>query len=228
MNVARPYLVRAGLTTDLATLDEHLNRLYELSEGINRTSSYKVCFAAVRKVVPKIAPRLEMEAATGSPSDTEPVNPAEGQMIETLGDLIPTAARSYQQAIKDLTDADRLSFRGTASELREALREALREVLDHLAPDDAVMKVRGFQLEAKRTTPTMKQKVRFILRARKEASRATETAETAAEAVDGIIASLARSTYDAGSVATHISGERRSVVQLKRYVEAVLSHLLEL
>jgi predicted nuclease with RNAse H fold len=138
--------------------------------------------------------------------------------------LIPTAARSYQQAIKDLTDADRLSFRGTASELREALRE----VLDHLAPDDAVMKVRGFQLDPKRSAPTMKQKVRFILRARKEGSRATETAETAAEAVDGIIASLARSTYDTGSVATHISGERRSVVQLKRYVEAVLSHLLEL
>jgi hypothetical protein len=86
MNVARPYLLRAGLTSDLATLDEHLNRLYELSEGINRTSSYKACFSAVRKLVPKITPRLEMEAATGSSPDTEPVNPADGRMIETLGD----------------------------------------------------------------------------------------------------------------------------------------------
>ena len=221
MNVARPHLVRAGLKTDVETLDEHFNRLYELSERVNRTSSYKACVAAIRKVIPKITPRLEMQAATGGPSDPEPVNPVEGRMIETLGDLIPTAARSYQQAIKDLTDADRLSFRGTASELREALRE----VLDHLAPDEAVMKAKGFQLELKRSTPTMKQKVRFILRARKEPTRSTETARNRSRNGRRHHRQPRRSTYDTGSVASH-SGERRTVVQLKRYVEAVLSHLL--
>jgi hypothetical protein len=141
-----------------------------------------------------------------------------------LDNLIPTAGLSYQQAIRDLADESRLSYRGTASELREVLRE----VLDHLAPDADVTSKRGFQLELGRTKPTMKQKVRFILRARDEGSKATEMAETAADAVDGIIGSLARSAYDAGSVATHISAERQTVVQLKRYVEAVLSHLLVL
>jgi predicted nuclease with RNAse H fold len=74
--------------------------------------------------------------------------------------------------------------------------------------------------------PTMKQKVRFILRAREEGSAAIEMPERAAEAVDAIIGSLARSAYNAGSVVTHVSGERRTVVMLKRYVEVVLSHLL--
>jgi len=123
-----------------------------------------------------------------------------------------------------LVDETRLSYRGTASELREVLRE----VLDHLAPDVNVSSARDFKLEPGRPKPTMKQKVRFILRARDEGSRATDMAETAAEAVEGIIGSLARSAYDAGSVATHIAAERSTVVQLKRYVEAVLSHLLVL
>ena len=74
----------------------------------------------------------------------------------------------------------------------------------------------------------MKQKVRFILKARDEGSKAIDMAETAADAVESIIGGLARSAYDAGSVATHIYTERRTVVQLKRYVEAVLLHLLEL
>lgn len=73
----------------------------------------------------------------------------------------------------------------------------------------------------------MKQKVRFILKARNEGSGTSEMPERAAEAVDAIVGSLARSTYNAGSVVTHISGERRTVIQLKRYVEAVLLHLLE-
>jgi hypothetical protein len=59
------------------------------------------------------------------------------------------------------------TFRGTASELREALRETL----DHLAPDEDVMKAPGFKLERDRKAPTQKQKVRFILRSRRRKLR---------------------------------------------------------
>jgi hypothetical protein len=222
LNGARQYLMEAEFAQDLAKLDDSLQALYGLAEGKNRTASYKLQIAAVRKVLPKLTPKLEMRAATNN--NHLPENPAEVQIARTLQTLIPTAGLSYQQSIRDLADENRLSYRGTASELREVLRE----VLDHLAPDEDVLSTEGFRLEPDRTKPTMKQKVRFILRARDEGSTATEMPERAAEAVDGIVGGLARSAYNAGSVVTHISGERRTVVQLKRYVEAVLSHLLEL
>lgn len=52
--------------------------------------------------------------------------------------------------------------------------------------------------------------------------------ERAAAAVETIVGGLTRSVYDYGSLVTHVAGERQTVVHLKRYVEAVLSHLLEL
>lgn len=57
--------------------------------------------------------------------------------------LVPTAALSYQQAIRDLADGGRVSYRGPAAELREVLRE----VLDHQAPDGEVMKSSDYKPE---------------------------------------------------------------------------------
>ena len=55
--------------------------------------------------------------------------------------MAPGAALGYEQAVRDIQDPDRLSYRGVAGELREVVRE----VLDRLAPDkelqDAGMKV---------------------------------------------------------------------------------------
>jgi hypothetical protein len=47
------------------------------------------------------------------------------QVIKRLEAVVPSAALSYDQAIRDLGDNDRISFRGPALELREALREVL-------------------------------------------------------------------------------------------------------
>ena len=73
----------------------------------------------------------------------------------------------------DLRSPNRMSYRGPATDLRECLRE----VLDHLAPDDAVTSGSGFVLEKDRTSPTMKQKVRFILRSRGLGKTALESPE---------------------------------------------------
>jgi hypothetical protein len=161
-----------------------------------------------------------MEFADGGSSKHSLV---EKQILTTLSSLVPTAGLSYDQAIQDLADNSRVSYRGTAADLREVLRE----VLDHLAPDADVSGADGFKLEKDRTKPTMKQKVRFILKARGVSGSSTELSEKATEAVDAIVGGLARSVYNFGSVVTHVAGERQSVIQLKRYVEAVLSDLLE-
>jgi len=221
MQEARSFLTRPGFETELALFDQHFQRLYELADGRNATSSYKWRISSLRKALPKVTSRLEMQAAPAAANAPQGI---ETKIIETVAALVPTAGLSYRQAISDLADDSRVSFRGPATELREVLRE----VLDHLAPDAEVAKGPNFQFEAGQKKPTMKQKVRFILRARGQASNATAASEKAAETVELMVGGIARSIYDLGSVVTHVAGERQTVVQLKRYVEVVLSHLLEL
>jgi hypothetical protein len=219
MHDGRPVLLREGF--DAAVLDEHFKKLHELADGMNKAASYKWRVNAIRRAIPELTSRLEMQAGTGSEGAH---SVAETQLFDAVTALVPSAGLSYRQAIQDLAETNRVSFRGPAAELREVLRE----VLDHQAPDADVMSSPGFKLEKDRSKPTMKQKVRFILKARGQGSSAVELPEKALESVEAIVGGLARSVYNFGSVVTHVAGERQAVVHLKRYVEVVLSHLLEL
>jgi hypothetical protein len=147
----------------------------------------------------------------------------ETQILRTLRELLPTAALSYEQALRDLRDAPRLSYRGTAVELRETLRE----VLDHLAPDADVKASPGFKPEKHAEGPTMRQKAQFILRARGVPSGSLATSKDAIERVEAATASLARSVYNRGSVSTHVATSREEVLNMKTYVNAVLAELLQ-
>jgi hypothetical protein len=228
MQDARSFVVRDGFEDDLRHLDEHFTKLYELAEGRNAAASYKWRVNSIKKALPKLTSRLEMMAATAADGPAQ--NTIEAKIITTLqGSQLPAAALSYEQAIRDLNDPGRVSYRGPAAELREVLRS----VVDHQAPPAVVMKGDGYKAEKDengkdRTKPTMKQQVRFIFKARGQKSSTTELPERAVEAIDGLVGGLARSVYNAGSVVTHVAGERQEVVNLKRYVEVVLTHLLEL
>ena len=144
------------------------------------------------------------------------------QIISKLDALVPSAALSYKQAILDLKDNGRVSFRGPALELREALRE----ILDHLAPDSEVTAAPGYVQEKDRAGPTMKQKVRFIMRKKGKRS-STEAPEQTVTAFEEAIAALTRAVYERSSQATHVAGERQTVVQLRRYVAAILHEIIE-
>jgi hypothetical protein len=85
----------------------------------------------------------------------------EARILQTITTMLPSAGASYEQAMRDLHDGTRVSVRGTAVELREALRE----VLDDLAPDVEVAKAPGFKLEHGQTKPTMRQKAHFVFAA---------------------------------------------------------------
>ena len=87
--------------------------------------------------------------------------PIDERIIATLTEVCPAAAVSYAQGVKDLEALDRASWRGPATELREALRETL----DALAPDKDVEAMPGYKHEPNATRPTMRQKAKFILRA---------------------------------------------------------------
>ena len=123
----------------------------------------------------------------------------EQAILETLAALLPSSAASYEQALLDIARGARVSWRGTATELRETLRE----VIDHFAPDEKVAAGPGFQLEANQRGPTQRQKVRYILKARRSSKPAVAVVEASLNTVEEAVAALARSTYQRGSVSTH-------------------------
>jgi Predicted pPIWI-associating nuclease len=225
----RPDLSGVGLTeTDLEELDSQMQRLLQLANGRNPRRYYIRLLREIRGSIQRIeltreyrlGERRQAERSDGVVLTTD----IETRIITTLEQLVPSAALSYQQALRDLAaSTERVSFRGTAVELREALRETL----DHLAPDDEVMDAQGFRLEPDRTGPTMRQKVRFILRSRQVPEGARRTPEDSVSLIEELTGSLARASYDRGSLATHVASTENEVRQLKMYVDSVLAELLQ-
>jgi hypothetical protein len=219
---SRSSLQNLGLDDELSALDKGFESLMQLSNGMNAVSSYKKQIRSIRKLLPKVTTRIELnQSVVKTPVNT---SAEDERVIETLEGLVPSAALSYKQAIIDLADAARLSFRGPALELREALRETL----DHLAPDSEVTSAPGYAEEKGRHGPTMKQKVRFILKARGQSKSSSEVPEQTTTTIDEMVGTLTRSIYDRSSAATHVASERRIVIQIRRYVLAILHDILEL
>ncbi len=136
--------------------------------------------------------------------------------------MVPSAAASYIQGILDLASPEKVSYRGCACEFREAFRETL----DYLAPDEEVMKAQGYTPEKDRKTPTMKQKVRFILKSRGLNQTRSNVTEKSLELIESLHGDIARAIYDRASLATHLETTREEVFQLKRYVDTIFFDLL--
>lgn len=222
----RPRLVELiGVTDELRDHDQKWQDFVRLAHGNNQRKTYLKLLNTISKElkelsVVSIARSAEKGGSGVGPSD---LTPAELQLLATLESLLPTAAASYRQGILDLRERDRLSYRGTASEFREALRETL----DHLAPDGEVTKQPGFKLEDAQNRPTMKQKARFILMSRGRGKTQTFAAEKSVGVIEGLTGELVRATYDRASLATHIETTRSEVLRIKRYVDTLLFDLLE-
>jgi hypothetical protein len=220
---ARPQLL--ALRSDAAqvnTLDAITQHILELTARPNRKSTYQKCIRELNGLRATVEAAIEIRASGTPPHQARLTTATEAAIIETLNGIVPTVALSYRQVLQDLSDQTRVSYRGTASELREVLRE----LLDHLAPDEAVLKS-GVRLEKGQTTPTMKQKTIFILKARGVGETARKPATDAVAAVEGAVGSLARSVYNRGSLSTHIATTRTEVMTFKGYTDALLADLLQ-
>lgn len=223
--VVRPTLIGVGVDeVEIANLDRALQDINSLAQGENRRSSYKKALQTITAEITRLTPIRDRLIGIASASVHRPqISPLQMQISSTLEALVPSAALSYRQAISDLEDANRISFRGCAVELREALRE----VVDHLAPDETVKSRPGFQYEKGRDKPTMRQKVQFILKNRGQGETAITGSKDAAEYVEGGPDKVARSLYNRGSASTHIAASRQEVTNLMRYTEALLAELLQ-
>jgi hypothetical protein len=223
----RHALQRLGTSEEkINEFDLEMQRLIGLSTGLNSRVSYQKTLRELKASRKKIETGLEF--LIGVEASIATVAPAvgniEGAILKTLQTMLPDAAKSYTQVLIDLQDKSKKSYRGTAAELRESVRE----VLDHLAPDAEVVKTQGFKLEPGLNGPSMKQKVRFIMRARKAIDAARQTAENSAQHLDENIAALGRSVYTRGSVDVHTGRARQEILNFKLYADAVLGELLEI
>jgi hypothetical protein len=224
--ITRPALLSVGLAEEpLFEIDTEMQDLLRLAGGRNRRASYMAILDDAWRAVRPLAILQEKAISEGkTQSQTPSVSPLEERMLDTLSVLVPSAGLSYQQAILDLADQSRLSFRGPANELRSALWD----VLDRLAPDSDVMSAPGFKLEEHRKKPTQKQKARFILRSRQIPENARRAPETTVALVEEIVSTLTRAVYDRSSISAHIAATREEVHQVKMYVDTVLAELLEI
>jgi predicted pPIWI-associating nuclease len=220
----RPELINVGIADDvLASLDVHMQRLIELSQGRNAKTTYVRTLRSVQQERTRVLSVRERLIGERSVRLSIRHGERESRILETLAVMLPDSARSYEQALLDLRDRARTSWRGTAVELREAVRE----VLDHLAPDTSVMAEAGFKLEKDRKAPTMKQKATFVLRSRGLSASRRRNPQEAVTIVDELTASFVRSIYERGSATTHGSPTWEDIDRLLMYVNVVLVELLE-
>jgi Predicted pPIWI-associating nuclease len=224
---ARPYMVGLKVPVDrLAPLDGIMQEVLRLAAARSRKRSYLRLVNEAGQLMLGLAAESELRLGEHeNPARASTTSgPLEERIIRTLSELVPSAGASYQQVIFDLNDQGRVSFRGTANELREVLRE----VLDRLAPDDAVASEPGFKLEDGQSRPTQKQKARYILKSRKISRTAMRAPEQSVSLIEELTASVTRAVYERGSVSAHLSAKREEVLRAKGYVDAVLAELLEI
>ena len=218
-------LHRLGVTNaTVGTLESEMQRLIGLAAGKNSKASYQKVIRNIRGERIEIETGLEFLIGPATPQHRFELGGTEAAILSTLRTMLPDAATSYEQVLLDIQDNRRVNYRGTAANLREVVREAL----DHLAPDDDVMNSTGFRLEQGQIRPTMKQKVRFILRARRAGESTRRTVEDSLQHLDENIASLGRSVYTRGATDVHTSRPREEVLNFKGYADAVLAELLSI
>lgn len=217
--------VRAQLTLaqlpaqQISELDGSMHRLLEISQKNSIVQTYRDITKTAQ------AQLLILEKVILQVGESPPelgLEPIDHLILETLIKLLPSAACSYEQAISDIKFKNRKSWRGPATDLRETLRETL----DHLAPDSDVIAEAGFKLEKDTSAPTMKQKVRFILRKRGVSKSAMQSPEAATQAVDELVGTFVRSVYSRSSVSTHTPTDRNEILRIRDWVRVALCELL--
>lgn len=206
----------------LGEVDTIFHEILTLTHSRSTVVAYRKCLSRCKIALIQLE-ALSLTQASSSAGGQQN-HGIDRQIIETLRSLVPSAAAAYEQALADLEDSKRTSYRGPATDLREALRETL----DHLAPDADVIKQEGYRAEPNASGPTMKQKVRYILVTRGISRTLTETSERAADAIEEAVGTFVRSVYTRSNVSTHTPTDRNEVLRIRDWVRVVMCELLEI
>ena len=222
-NDVRPSVVSQQEQSDaISRVDADMQELLALCHKHGSAKSYQQLLAGAKSGLIAIDARVVSSAALAE--NKQEIDVVDLQIVGTLQSIMPSAAISYQQAISDLQSEYRLSWRGPATDLREALRETL----DYLAPDVDVKKMSGYKQEPNTNGPTMKQKVRFVLKSRGTSKTVSGPAESAIDGVEESLGTFIRSVYTRSSVSTHTPTDKAEVLRVRDLVRVVLVELLEI
>jgi hypothetical protein len=202
---------------DVAAADKAFSLLHDLSR---KNPSKQKCLDTLTDAR-KLLVRLEGASLSKQAGASGVVTPVDEEIIATLDEICVPAAMCYRQAMADLA-TDRFSWRGTATDLREALRETL----DKLAPDADVESMPNYKAEPDAKRPTMKQKTRFILRSRDMKSGQMATSEDAIHHIEESLGGITRSVYTRSSTSTHTPTTKEEVSRLQIWVRVTLCELL--
>lgn len=221
-NDIRPRLQSASeQDEDVRNVDALMQELLLLCHKRGSVKLYQAQLSKTRKGLILLDARIVASPSGSVEPQTD--NSMDTMILQTLTQIVPSAALSYQQALQDLQAEQRFSWRGPATDLREALRETL----DHLAPDADVAAMPGYKQSADTNGPTMKQKVRFVLKSRGITKALSAPAEAATQSVDSAVGTFVRSVYTRSSVSTHTPTDKTEVLRIRDFVRVVLCELLE-
>lgn len=203
-------------------LDEQMHLLLEATHKQSTLSKYKSIIGQIKQTLIELEKIALLE--TSNIINTQIIDKRDKLIITTLQKVCPSAALSYEQALIDMSSNDRLSWRGPATDYREALRECL----DVLAPDSSVEQMEGFKLEKDVTKPTMKQKVKFILKKREQTQNAIKPVQDSVKIIEDSLSSFVRSVYTRANISTHTPTNKAEVIRVRDQVRIVLSEILEI
>jgi hypothetical protein len=147
----------------------------------------------------------------------------EDKIYLALKEVSESLANSYAQVKSDIKAENRISWAGTAHEIREILATLLRT----LAPDNVVTIQPWYIQDPGIKGPTQNQRVIYILQQQKAGSKQTEVVEKVA-GLDDRISDLVRSTYSRACDAAHRLKAHQEVVRILKYFEAFAYDLLDL
>lgn len=208
--------------SSLEIIDDYFQNLLLLTHKNSSTTKYRKLLETIKTQL------INLEAQTLSTTLTKAkiskYDKLDEQIISTLIKFIPSASASYNQALIDLEGNDRFSWRGPATDLRESLRECL----DYLAPDKDVEAQSGFRFEKDLKSPTMKQKVKYIMKNRGKGDVEIKTTENSLNLVEELFGTFVRSVYTRASVSTHTATTKKEVVRLLGMIKLIFSEILEL
>lgn len=215
----RPLLSNYYDTKAFVDLDQLIRQLL----GLSQHRSLRTRYLSVLRAIVREFDQLELHLLPQTPDKIGlRLDEHTEALCSKLDRVSAAAARCYRQGVNDLNDDQRASWRGTATEFREALRE----VLDLLASDDEVQNSVGYKPEPGTRRPTMRQKARFILSSRKAKSNSVDTVASLADTVDERFGGFVRNVYSSSSGSVHCHSGKEEVTALKRYVDLALHDLL--
>ena len=164
----------------------------------------------------EITPKVKFEK-------TVPKKNYKNKIYRALLKISEHLASSYLQVQIDIDNQTRVSWVGTAHEIREILATLLRE----LAPDEDVCAQPWYEEYNNTSRPTQRQRVRYILEQKQVSTNEKKVMENIG-IVENMASALVRATYSRASNAAHTFEGRKEVLRILKYFEAFVHDLLDI